>query len=94
MAVPHQALAAIVRSEMGVDGETSATSASTAQARGWPAPPRRTFGQSIVEFTWLAQGDNGSVFHRVSILSRTCGWLFTATIRRPPFPGAVTNFPA
>jgi hypothetical protein len=75
LTVPHKTLAAVFRGETGMGGKQLGDLGFNGVSQKLPRAAAQDFGQRIGEFTRLAQGDDGIVFHGVSILSRICGWL-------------------
>jgi hypothetical protein len=61
--VPHKALMAVVRGEMGMGGESFGDLRLDGMSQKLASAVAQDFGERISEFTRLAQGDNCRVFH-------------------------------
>jgi hypothetical protein len=75
MPMAHQTPAAIIRRKMSMSRKSLGDFGFYRLSQQSTRSIAQSFGQRIGKVTRLAQGDDGMVFHGVSILQWICGWL-------------------
>jgi hypothetical protein len=90
MAMSNQTLPAILGGQIGMGCKEVSNFGFNRLSQELTRSLPQHVGQQIFEFPWLEKGNNGILFHGVSLLAGRCGWLHhrhdTPPPRRPPSP--------